>query len=553
MSHVDQTLGPSLTVALHTTTPGTITHSATVTASVSDPDSSNNTATSQTVLTGPPDLSLSIAAAPEHPRPGDLVTFTITARNDGDGDASGVVVHNTLPPEVDFVSSAPFASAPGEYHLLVDAHSSQSITITARVHTGTHGTITDTATVSDPSETNTSNNSASLSVTVNETVVDLTASVTASEATVHRFDDVRWDIIIGNRGPSTATNVRVNVTLPFTFTSFNTPAGVSCANNQGVVCTIASLPANASQTFSIHTTAPNQAGSGTRRCTATATTNDQNEAAPSDNTASLDVNFAGPNVDLSASFAVDKTTAPPGDLLTYTLTTKNRGTDTAFGAVAVFETGLGNASTIVSTTPARGTCTAAQNPFVGTRISCPVDSIAPNETLTTTIVLRAPIRPNKYTFYGYTTSDESSTLNTAQQSLTVTSSTPVATADLVISVSAQLNAIEGSVIAYDVEVKNLGALDVPFFDLLDTLPSSLKYVNAVGMSCSPGSSVRCSGNRLPVGATAKLKISAQALTLGSIANTVSVSMIDPETSTTNNSATAMIVVQPPARHRGAHH
>ncbi|MEM6795693.1 MAG: FG-GAP-like repeat-containing protein, partial [Acidobacteriota bacterium] len=72
-----------------------------------DPDSSNNRASDFNVLIGGgPDLVVAKSADLTLARPGDDIIYTLTVRNDGRQDALGVVLTDTLPAEVIFLSAS---------------------------------------------------------------------------------------------------------------------------------------------------------------------------------------------------------------------------------------------------------------------------------------------------------------------------------------------------------------------------------------------------------------------------------------------------------------
>ncbi|HTC66065.1 MAG TPA: C25 family cysteine peptidase [Candidatus Acidoferrum sp.] len=168
------------------TAPGTvITNSVTVGSAVSDPTSSNNTATTTDTVTSPSqaDLSINKSGAPEPVNQGDTLTYTLTVANNGPASANNVVVTDPLPSAVTYQSSSATqgacSQAGGTVTCNIGAMSNgQIVTITISVTATTFSassfavnTATVSSTTSDP---NPSNNSSTFNSTIiSPTVVQL--------------------------------------------------------------------------------------------------------------------------------------------------------------------------------------------------------------------------------------------------------------------------------------------------------------------------------------------------------------------------------------------
>ncbi|HTS30923.1 MAG TPA: C25 family cysteine peptidase [Bryobacteraceae bacterium] len=91
------------------TAPGTIiTNTPTIASSVSDPYSPNNTATVNTTVASPTQAIVTIVktASPEPVNQGTILTYTILVTNGGPAVAQGVVVTDSMPSQVAYVSSS---------------------------------------------------------------------------------------------------------------------------------------------------------------------------------------------------------------------------------------------------------------------------------------------------------------------------------------------------------------------------------------------------------------------------------------------------------------
>ncbi len=82
-----------------------LSNSATATGSVTDPVVGNNAGSDTTPLNAAPDLRVTKTDAGTPAIPGALVTYTITVFNDGNQDATGVALAETVPANTTFVAA----------------------------------------------------------------------------------------------------------------------------------------------------------------------------------------------------------------------------------------------------------------------------------------------------------------------------------------------------------------------------------------------------------------------------------------------------------------
>jgi uncharacterized repeat protein (TIGR01451 family) len=98
----------TLTLVVQANGLGTITNSATVTTATADPNPDDDTASVVTTVIVPTaDLALGLADSPDPVLTGYHLTYTLTVTNLGPATAPGVMVVDTLPPTVSFVSAWP--------------------------------------------------------------------------------------------------------------------------------------------------------------------------------------------------------------------------------------------------------------------------------------------------------------------------------------------------------------------------------------------------------------------------------------------------------------
>jgi uncharacterized repeat protein (TIGR01451 family) len=214
-------------------------------------------------VAGSADLSITKSDNPDPVTAGNNLTYTLTVSNDGPSTATGVTVVDTLPSGVTFVSASPsvgsFTIVAGVVTWNVGnlaAAGSATLTIVVNVNPQTTGQLVNSATVSSQtSDTDSSNNSASETTTVNA-VADLTLSKTDSPDPVLAGNDLTYSLVVGNSGPSTAVNVVVTDTLPAGTTLVSAVGGTGstvCAEVQlGVVsCDVGSLDPGETRTIFI--------------------------------------------------------------------------------------------------------------------------------------------------------------------------------------------------------------------------------------------------------------------------------------------------------------
>jgi uncharacterized repeat protein (TIGR01451 family) len=95
----------TINVMADPSTRGQITNGVTVAGGQADPDTDNNTDSCNTNVTGDDDLHITKTDSPDPVKTGDNLTYTINVSNDGPSDSTNVVVFDTLPAGVSFVSA----------------------------------------------------------------------------------------------------------------------------------------------------------------------------------------------------------------------------------------------------------------------------------------------------------------------------------------------------------------------------------------------------------------------------------------------------------------
>ena len=225
------------------TLPGLATSTASVASPAINPNPNNNTASVSTFVNLPAaELAVSMTAAPTSLLQGGQTTFTIIVGNSGPFPATGVVLTNQLPANVNFVSattSQGSISANGLLAALGTLPVGSNAVVTVTVASTTTGDITDTAQAGlSPLETDPvpQESTASFTVSVGPSA-ELGVSATVTPSTVVAGNDCTYVATVVNNGPSTATEVVFSQSIPggtgldsSTFVS-SSQAGVAVTND----------------------------------------------------------------------------------------------------------------------------------------------------------------------------------------------------------------------------------------------------------------------------------------------------------------------------------
>ncbi len=249
----------SITVAVDPGATGSIANTAVVDSSTPDPTPGDNTSTDTSALLTRADLSLAKSAVVPTVVAGTNATFELVVSNAGPSDATGIVVTDLLPPTLAFdatLSDARCADTGGGAIECSDAGpiapgSSLTFTLVAQVDTSvaagarlSNSAVVD-ADTDDPDE---SNNTGSATVDI-ERSADISLTKVAAEVTITAGSDATFTLTATNNGPSDATTVVVQDTLPagMTLVSATPGAGGSCTTTPtSVTCTATTLAVGAS-------------------------------------------------------------------------------------------------------------------------------------------------------------------------------------------------------------------------------------------------------------------------------------------------------------------
>ena len=144
---------------------------------------------------------------------GDLIKYTITVRNSGLSDATGVTVWDVLPGIVKYVEGGSYDSATRNVTWTIDKiEAGKSVEVYVIVNATAAGNLTNIA-FANSNENKTVVNKTSDNVTVNPDVKLNITKELVTTGDIYAGDNITYVIVVTNKGLSEATNVKVTDTV----------------------------------------------------------------------------------------------------------------------------------------------------------------------------------------------------------------------------------------------------------------------------------------------------------------------------------------------------
>jgi uncharacterized repeat protein (TIGR01451 family) len=341
-----------------------------------------------------PEAGLSLTKTVSNPSPAvdDEVVYTLTARNAGPDDATGVKIQDSLPAGLDFIDASPGCdnnNGTVTCDLGTLANGAQaSVTVRARTTAAVAGSsISNLATVTaNELDPNPGNNQATATIHV-QPLVDLQLAKVASNLTPAAGGPVTYRLSLVNNGPSPATGVTLTDPLPsgLSFVSATAGQGTCGASGQTVTCHLGTLAAGGATVVTMTANVAASAAGVTLANTATASANEpvaRPELLRSE--ASITPTRPAPiEADLALAKTVNHADARTGQALTYTITVINHGPATA--ASPTVTDAFSEQVKIVSVHTSSGSCKHNHT------ITCHLASIPSGVTDKITIVVKPTI------------------------------------------------------------------------------------------------------------------------------------------------------------------
>jgi uncharacterized repeat protein (TIGR01451 family) len=365
----------TLTLVLRAATSGAINNVAEIiTAALPDPDSTpGNSVASEddqaTATAQAQQVNLSLTKSVDNPTPrvGETFSYTITVTNSGPDSATNIVVGETLPAQITLVDNVPstgtFVTSTRRWTIPTLApQTSTTLRLDARINSIANITAGDpintglvnTAEILsvdqvDPNSTPGNNNPAEDdqdSTSVRVLIADVSVEKRSLTPAPNIGEAARFEIIVRNAGPDSATNLVVRDLLPTGLTyrsDTQSDAGNAYVSATGL-WTIPLLASGASTTLTINADVT-ASGSYTNTAELIAVDQDDPDSTPNNNRIEEDDQAQAvietPIIDLM----LRKTSAPArpsvGSEVTFTLEIENTGPDDATGVVVSDELPVG--------------------------------------------------------------------------------------------------------------------------------------------------------------------------------------------------------------------
>lgn len=548
--------GNSTMIDITVTTGGsdqTITNTASVVSSLPDPDTSNNTATEQTVvgLEAPERADLSIVKddAPDPVVVGNTLTYTLNVSNGGPDTAIAVVVNDTLPDSLTGISATTTTGtcsvsgqtvtcdlggmAPGAGETIsIDATPTETGTIQ---NTGTVGSDTN-----DPDNTNNSD--------TQQTTVEAEPAPSA-DLRLMKIDEVdpvalgavvEYTLTVNNDGPDTAVSVLVTDQAPDQLgdLSPSTADGTCSVSGKTITCQLGDIASGASEQITITGTAPEANTTLTNSATVDSDTPDGNAS----NNDATEQTTVGGGSSASADVSITKNDSPDplqvGDRLTYTLQVRNAGPDPA--ASVIVSDSLPASACNPAVTASAGSCTIDSQ-----TVRCDLGNLAAQTSETVTIEVTPTERGELQNIaqVGTETSDPNPDNNSDSEQTTVTAPE----ADIAVSKNDSRDPVEvGQGFTYTLTASNLGPDTATDVEVSDTVPTEMTIDS---VSTDPGSctfaanAVTCSLGELAPDATVSIEVAVTAQEAGTFLNTASIGAEQPDPDPNDNSVSEETTVE----------
>ena len=516
------------------------TNTATATSTTTDPNPGNNTGTAtETPLQA--DLAVFKTVSDPTPNVGDTIEFAIGVANYGPDTATQVVVKDSLPTGVTFVSyqasQGTYVSGTGVWTVgTVTTSDFPVLIITATVDrpvSGTPAAVTNTATVKgkeyDPNPDNNTD-----TVTETPQYADLAVDKQVSDATPNVGDTITYTITLTNLGADTATGVTLLDQVPagLQFVSAQPSQGTYTAGTG--IWDVGTVDTVYPRTLTIQAIVlpPSSGAPQPQTNTASVSTSDQYDPDPDNNSSSATETPKYADLDLRKTVDVPRPNV--GDTITFTITLSNLGKDAATDITITDLLPAGLA--FLSATPDQG----SYDPATG---EWDVGSLAKDGVTTLTItaeVISGAAQTNVVTVTGANEYDPDKTNNTSS-----VTETPLSAELLVTKGVVSATPIVGDTVTYTITVHNAGP-DTAVNTIASDVFPTIGLASIIAGTPSQGTYDPTTGDwdlgDLASGADATITFTALTTLEGTFTNTVTVSTATFEPDLTNNTAEATITV-----------
>ncbi|WP_299620499.1 autotransporter domain-containing protein [uncultured Tateyamaria sp.] len=331
---VDASVTYTASCLIGTTETGTLSNTATIAASIADPDTANNTATdNDTVLQQVADLNVTLADTPDPVNAASNISYSVDVTNDGPSQAANAVATFTLDGGLSLVSTTGCTEDPNGVTTCslgaIALNDTASFTVVASGTDDEAGDVTSSVSVaSDATDPITTDNIAQATTTVTQ-VADIAVVISDGLTSALAGNNITYTLNVANFGPSTDPAVRIvdtfdpNTTCTFSPVFLNGGSLVSSTTVAGGFDQTVSLPSGGRAFYNVSCTIDGDfEGTLTNSVVATGSVIDpvasNNAAADSDTVVTR-------STDLSVTNSDGITLITSGQSLTYKIVVRNFG------------------------------------------------------------------------------------------------------------------------------------------------------------------------------------------------------------------------------------
>ena len=480
----------------------------------------------------PVGTDIAVTKGVDRPAPvlGEVVTYTVTATNQGAVDATGVQVTDVLPAGIPFVAATPSQGTTttpttGVWTIGALARgASATLLLQGRVTATGPQTNVARLTALDQFDSNPDNDQAEATVEEQTPFADLAVTQTVSNATPLVGETVTFTVTATNHGPEAASGLTLSDVVRAGLVLVSaTPSQGTYTQDTGEWA-LGALPVQAQATLTL---VVQVVQAGLILNVATKTAGDQVDPNISNNSSVVALT-SEPVADLQVHKTADQRVLPLGSDVTFTVTVTNAGPSAASGVAVtdVLPAGLA----LVSATPAQGTYTPATGEWalgalaVGTQ---------------TTLTLRATVEAvGPLTNRAAKTAQTERDPNPANDASGVTVNGQEADVQVVKTVD-RPTPLLGETVTFTVTVTNNGPDTATGVQVRDVLSARLTFV---GATASHGTYTAATGlwevgtlARAGAAATATLQITATVTQAGPLTNlAVKIDQDQPDPNPTND-------------------
>ena len=498
----------------------------------------------------PAELAIAVTASSDLVHVGDLITYDIEVINGGPSDAHQVVVTSELPADVILVSAD---ASQGECTTVSgrvscelgtvtgDAGSSVVIAIRPTAEASKESLETIASVESNEDDSDTTDNSAR-ALTFVEPTADISVIARDLSDPVAVFDELAYAITVTNDGPSQATGLVLENTLPANVTFGSAvPSQGSCIHLAGTVtCSLGALDSGASVSIAIVVSPTAAAGGTTIANTATVSAN---EIDPDpDNNSTIEATTVSPKAALSVTQSDTRDPVVVGEAFTVTVRVVNHGPLQATGVVLTDTVPSGLA--VESVAQSQGSCVVS-----GGSVVCELGSINAGSGATVTLTVMPLAAASGKTLSNTvsvagTEEDPDLADNTSVQGTAVR---PTADLDIAIDVANDIVQVGGRVI-HTVTVTNRGPQTATGVLAASELPIGVLLISATSSQgvCSKAlTMVSCAVGTVEASDTATFTLQlSPAPGIGDFVHTASVAGTEHDGDETGNRAAVSTMVRP---------